>query len=72
MFFLAKVLVTLGMGASAYFYAEAHLANKLNYIAVPIVIIMIGTYLIATVFFGVYTMAVNTLFLCFRKLKKLT
>ena len=31
----------------------------------PIVIIVIGTYFIASSFFGVYEMAVDTLFLCF-------
>lgn len=31
----------------------------------PISVIIIGTYAIASSFFGVYTMAVDTLFLCF-------
>lgn len=64
LFFLAKVLVTMGMGAVTYFYAEQN--KELNYSLVPTIIVMIGTYLIATVFFGVYSMAVDTLFLCFR------
>lgn len=55
------------MGALIYFYYDRYQPYRLNYIAVPVVIVMIGTYLITTVFFGVYTMAVNTLFLCFRK-----
>ncbi len=31
----------------------------------PIVVIVIGSYFIASSFFGVYEMAVDTLFLCF-------
>ena len=31
----------------------------------PIVVIVIGTYFIASSFFNVYAMAVDTLFLCF-------
>lgn len=68
LFFLAKAFVMLGMGALTYFYYDRYQPYRLNYIAVPVAIVMIGSYLIATIFFGVYTMAVNTLFLCFRKL----
>ncbi|XP_055298672.1 choline transporter-like 2 isoform X2 [Sitodiplosis mosellana] len=66
LFFLTKILVTVGMGAVtyAYFTSEAY-AEKLNYVQVPVVIVMFATYLIASVFFGVYSMAVDTLFLCF-------
>ena len=38
---------------------------KLNYYFVPIIIITLVTYFIADVFFGVYEMGVDTLFLCF-------
>lgn len=56
------------MGAATHFYLESEInTHKLHYNLVPVVIVMIGTYLIATVFFGVYSMAVDTLFLCFRK-----
>ena len=37
----------------------------LNYSATPTVFIVIGTYFITKSFFGVYAMAVDTLFLCF-------
>lgn len=68
LFFMAKVLVTLGMGASMYFYLDAGQdAVRLNYLFVPPIVVMIGTYLISSVFFSVYSMAVDTLFLCFRK-----
>ncbi|XP_037044636.1 choline transporter-like 2 isoform X2 [Bradysia coprophila] len=66
LFFLSKLLITLGMGASVYFYLESEInTHRLHYNYVPVAIVMIGTYLIATVFFGVYSMAVDTLFLCF-------
>lgn len=56
------------MGAATYFYLESEInTHRLHYNLVPVFIVMIGTYLIATVFFGVYSMAVDTLFLCFRK-----
>lgn len=68
LFFMAKVLVTLGMGASMYFYLEYRKHDvRLNYLVVPAAVVMVGTYLISTVFFSVYSMAVDTLFLCFRK-----
>ena len=37
----------------------------LNYHFVPMIIIILGTYAIATTFFSVYDMAVDTIFLCF-------
>ena len=40
-------------------------APQLNYYFVPIIIITLSTYFIADIFFGVYEMAVDTLFLCF-------
>lgn len=68
LFFLTKVLITVGMGAATYFYfTNERFGVQLHYIQVPIVIVMIGTYLISSVFFGVYSMAVDTLFMCFRK-----
>lgn len=68
LFFMAKVLVSMGMGACMYFYLEYNKQGvRLNYIVVPAVVVMVITYLISTVFFSVYSMAVDTLFLCFRK-----
>lgn len=68
LFFLTKILVTVGMGAVTYVYfTSERYEDKLNYVQVPVVIVMFATYLIASVFFGVYSMAVDTLFLCFCK-----
>lgn len=70
LFFLTKILVTAGMGAATFVYfTREEFDEKLHYVQVPVVIVMIGTWLIASIFFGVYSMAVDTLFLCFCKLK---
>jgi len=69
--FLGKLTVVGCMGLLAFVavsgkikYAD-HLARDLNYIAIPIAVICIGSYVIASFFFNVYSMAVDTLFLCF-------
>ncbi|KDR18085.1 CTL-like protein 2, partial [Zootermopsis nevadensis] len=46
-------------------YTDYVQVPMLNYSIVPVLIIGFGTYFIATIFFGVYEMAVDTLFLCF-------
>ena len=38
---------------------------ELNYRSVPMVVVILGTYAIASSFFSVYSMAVDTIFLCF-------
>jgi len=70
--FLGKLMITAGMVALAFFVFTRELQVEktlqvpvLNYTVVPILIIGFGTYFIASIFFGVYSMAVDTLFLCF-------
>lgn len=74
--FLGKLMITAGMCALSFFVFAKELQYEdyvqvqvplLNYTVVPVLIIGFGTYYIATVFFGVYAMAVDTLFLCFCK-----
>jgi choline transporter-like protein 2/4/5 len=72
--FMGKLMITAGMCALAFFVftkevqIEEHVqVPVLNYTIVPILFIGFGTYFIASVFFGVYAMAVDTLFLCFCK-----
>lgn len=73
LFFLSKLLISLGMSASLYVYLVSDVFKEhfpgmiLHYELGPVFIIFVGTYLISSVFFGVYSMAVDTLFLCFRK-----
>ena len=50
---------------------EDQLNVEMNYYFVPVIIITLGAYFIADVFFGVYEMAVDTLFLCFLEVKYL-
>lgn len=68
LFFLSKILIAVGMGLLTYlFFASEVTTPTLHYNFVPIFLVSLGTYLIATVFFNVYSMAVDTLFLCFCK-----
>lgn len=71
LFFMGKILLTAGVGAIAYVMFATDLTGidntALNYELVPVITIMICTFLVATIFFNVYSMAVDTLFLCFRK-----
>jgi choline transporter-like protein 2/4/5 len=69
--FMGKLMITAGMCALAFYVLTDELPDEylqvpvLNYTVVPILIIGFGTYFIAGIFFGVYSMAVDTLFLCF-------
>jgi choline transporter-like protein 2/4/5 len=69
LFFLGKLVITMGVGALSYLFFATDLTgidnSGLNYNVVPVIVIMIITYIIASVFFSVYSMAVDTLFLCF-------
>lgn len=66
LFFLSKILIAGCMAALSYlFFTSEYTTIELNYHLVPVFLIAFGTYMIATVFFGVYSMAVDTLFLCF-------
>lgn len=73
LFFLSKLLISLGMGASAYTYLTSELFNQhfptilLHNPEAQAIFIFIGSYVIASIFFSVYSMAVDTLFLCFCK-----
>lgn len=74
LFFIGKVLITGGVVVAAHFLFFNPKDNRLNLnysSTVPLVVIAIGAYIIASIFFGVYSMAVDTLFLCFRKYKDL-
>lgn len=74
LFFIMRVFVTVGMGTAAYFYFISNnpdeLQEKSEYVYVPVAVISFGTWLICGLFLDIYSMAVDTLFLCFCKLKK--
>lgn len=66
--FLGKLLVTGGIGVGSFFWFSQYnsfLPDKLNYTIVPIAICTIGAYLVTVLFFNVYDMGIDTLFLCF-------
>jgi choline transporter-like protein 2/4/5 len=68
--FLGKICITAGIGILAFFFFTGRIAQaksyvpELHYYFIPLLLIIIGTYIIATCFFSVYSMAVDTLFIC--------
>ncbi|XP_037009852.2 choline transporter-like protein 2 isoform X3 [Artibeus jamaicensis] len=71
LFLLGKLLIVGSVGILAFFFFTHRIriiqdtAPPLNYYWVPIMTVIIGSYLIAQGFFSVYGMCVDTLFLCF-------
>lgn len=69
--FISKLLVTTGVGVGAYFWFSGGIDffqkynPTLNFFLTPVIVVIIGMFIIACTFFSVYTMAVDTLFLCF-------
>ncbi|XP_066523036.1 choline transporter-like protein 4 [Hoplias malabaricus] len=71
--FFGKLLVVGGVGVLAFFFFSGKIqipgntfkASALNYYWMPIITVVVGSYLIAHGFFSVYNMCVDTLFLCF-------
>ncbi|XP_078120604.1 choline transporter-like protein 2 isoform X2 [Sander vitreus] len=69
--FLGKLLIVGIVGIFSFFFFSGRIraiedaAPSLNYYWVPILTVVVGSYLIAHGFFSVYTMCVDTLFLCF-------
>merc|ERR1712150_157197 len=70
---LGKLVIVGSVGCLSFYIFSGKLGGELledelppmNYYFVPVIIITLGAYFIADVFFGVYEMAVDTLFLCF-------
>ncbi|KAM9777117.1 choline transporter-like protein 4 [Syngnathus typhle] len=71
--FFGKFLVVGGVGVLAFFFFSGRIplphstaqSETLNYYWTPIITVVFGSYLIAHGFFSVYSMCVDTLFLCF-------
>ncbi|KAM6914223.1 choline transporter-like protein 2 isoform 2-T2 [Lycodopsis pacificus] len=69
--FLGKLLIVGLVGIFAFFFFSGRVkafedtAPHLHYYWVPILTVVVGSYLIAHGFFSVYAMCVDTLFLCF-------
>lgn len=70
---MSRLVIVCGIGVASYFVFTKKLPvstlndtiSGLNFYVVPIVVIIIGAYIITDCFFSVYEMAVDTLFLCF-------
>ncbi|XP_060561474.1 choline transporter-like protein 2 [Ruditapes philippinarum] len=68
---IGKLLVVGGVACASYFFFDGKIEflntykPTLNFYVTPIVLVVLGTYVIASIFFNVYNMAVDTLFLCF-------
>lgn len=69
--FIGKVIIVAAIGSVSYLVFGGYIPQiredipALNYFFIPCVFIVLGSYLIASAFFSVYSMAVDTLFLCF-------
>uniref|UniRef100_A0A3Q2YAV5 Choline transporter-like protein n=1 Tax=Hippocampus comes TaxID=109280 RepID=A0A3Q2YAV5_HIPCM len=69
--FLGKLLIAGTVGALAFFFFTRKIpvikgeAPTLNYYWVPLVMVILLSYLVAHGFFSVYSICVDTLFLCF-------
>lgn len=68
---IGKLLVVGATATASYFFFNGSIEYlkswqpTLNFYVVPVVIVTVGSYVIASCFFSVYHMAVDTLFLCF-------
>lgn len=75
--FLGSLLITVAMGVLGFFFfaKEFHIdaslsryfAPNLHYYWLPLVIVIIGSFIIAKTFLYVFEMAVDTVFLCAMK-----
>uniref|UniRef100_A0A4X2M1K7 Choline transporter-like protein n=2 Tax=Vombatus ursinus TaxID=29139 RepID=A0A4X2M1K7_VOMUR len=71
--FFGKLLVVSGVGILSFFFftgripalKEEFRSPDLNYYWLPIMVSILGAYVIASGFFSVFSMCVDTLFLCF-------
>lgn len=77
-FFVGKIIITGATVAAFYFefyeppesikgFTFVHKQPVLNYKWLPMIIVAAGSWVISSTFFHVYSIAVDTLFLCFRK-----
>ncbi|XP_063057528.1 choline transporter-like protein 5-B isoform X1 [Engraulis encrasicolus] len=69
--FLGKLLISGSVGVLAFFFFTRKIpviqeeVPSLNYYWVPLLTVIFGSYMVAHGFFNVYSMCVDTLFLCF-------
>lgn len=61
--FLGQLTIAAGLGIGSFYWFERQ--ENLNYYLAPVIIIVVGAYMIASAFFSVYNMAIDTVFLSF-------
>lgn len=61
--FLGQLTITAGLGIGSFYWFERQ--ENLNYYLAPVIIIVVGAYMVASAFFSVYNMAIDTVFLSF-------
>lgn len=70
--FIGRLVIVGVMGVASFYVFTGRVEQlngnlpQLNYYLVPVVTIMLGAFFISSVFFSVYAMAIDTIFLCFR------
>lgn len=68
---IGKLLVVGLIAVGSYFFFDGKIEflntykPTLNFYVVPVVLVTLGSFVVASCFFSVYNMAVDTLFLCF-------
>eukprot|EP00731_Ephydatia_muelleri_P024033 Em0016g304a len=70
--FMGKIFITAAVGVLAYLGFGSYVdggsklwgGKELNYFLIPVIVLMVATYLIASSFMSVYHMAVDTIFIC--------
>lgn len=63
--FLGKLTITAGLGVGSFYWFERQQDQNFNFYLAPIIVIVVGAYVVAHAFFGVYNMAIDTIFLSF-------
>lgn len=65
-FAIFNIAIASGMGGLTYLFLPKHELQS-DLIVYPILVSVVGSSIVAATFFGVYSMAIDTLFLCFCK-----
>lgn len=64
-FFIFNISISAAMGGLTYLLLPIDIAE--NLMIYPILVSFIGSFMVSATFFSVYSMAIDTLFLCFCK-----
>ena len=73
---LGRLVIVSAVGIGSFYvfdhrvdFLNPHLPNT-NYYLVPVITTTLGAFFITSVFFSVYSMAIDTIFICFRNFNK--